>query len=209
MFYALRGSNWQLGDSAGTGWRRVTAVPAAPVSAQPGTELAAATPAIHHLAYSDGDGWHFACLKPPFSLVAGYTYWPMGLLWEKWWFLRTNYYWMAQVRRFVLYTKRRGKVQGEEESFWRGHIFCHGLADHFFLCNNGTWAFRAKDRYHIFFHRAQLTHHLPTGQTGLCESCKTQYRSASIVTPLCCRKALLQLESCSALFSSEELYCGV
>lgn len=87
MFYALRGSNWQLGDSAGTGWQQVTAVPAAPVSTQPGTELAAATPAIHHLADSDGDGWRFGCLEPfCFSLVAGYclecTCQPMGPILE-------------------------------------------------------------------------------------------------------------------------------
>lgn len=40
MFYALCGSNWQLGDSAGTGWQRVKAVPAALVAAESRVELA-------------------------------------------------------------------------------------------------------------------------------------------------------------------------
>jgi len=65
----------------------VTAVPAAPVSMQPGMELAAATPAIHHLADSDGDEWCFGCLKPFYFSLLLVTAWnvpanPWGQFWK-------------------------------------------------------------------------------------------------------------------------------
>lgn len=40
MFYALCSSNWQLGNSAGTGWQRAKAVPAVLVAAEARVELA-------------------------------------------------------------------------------------------------------------------------------------------------------------------------